>query len=275
MMSPDSTKSDEKDRLINLIAAQYVLGTLSASTRMRFQQLMQHQPELLKLTHAWERRLNPLAQLLEPQAVPEVVWQRIEAVLDQLHSTSNAKSTSSLNAANDPTVFDVATDTITAPTIQPIKSQTYWKPFAWLSSAVAAGLMLFIVVKIPMLQTDPVPVMAQAQPVAIQDIAVLSDNEKQPAWIVRKQGNHLILQQLNAYSVPTQNDLELWSIAASPNAVPQSLGLVRVTDGKAVLSQAQTTQMSSDSILALSLEPKNGSPTGLPTGSVLYSGKVV
>jgi anti-sigma-K factor RskA len=27
--------------------------------------------------------------------------------------------------------------------------------------------------------------------------------------------------------------------------------------------------------LAISLEPKNGSPTGQPTGAVLYTGKVV
>lgn len=272
MMPPDSNTADEKDRLFNLIAAQYVLGTLSGSTRMRFQQLMQQQPELLKLTHAWERRLNPLAQLLEPQVVPEVVWQRIEAVLDQLQSTNLiTKTTTNLNAAND----SIAVDGMTAPTNMPMKNQTYWKPFAWLSSAVAAGLMLFIVVKLPMLQNNPAPGIAQTQPIAIQDIAVLSDNDKQPAWIVRQQGDSLILQQLNAYRVPSQNDLELWSIAASPDAVPQSLGLVRITDGKAVLSQAQTALISSSTILALSLEPKNGSPTGLPTGSVLYSGKVV
>jgi len=45
----------------SLLAAQYVLGTLSPAERLEFQTQLQQQPALRTLTHAWERRLNPLA----------------------------------------------------------------------------------------------------------------------------------------------------------------------------------------------------------------------
>jgi len=61
---------------LNLIAAQYVLGTLSASARLRFQARLQQEPELRALTHAWERRLNPLTDLLLPQEVSPEVWKK-------------------------------------------------------------------------------------------------------------------------------------------------------------------------------------------------------
>ena len=268
-----STQQHEKDRLINLIAAQYVLGTLSTSARQRFQQLMQQQPELLKLTYAWERHFSPLAQLLEPTAVPDVVWTRIERVLDQIQSVdSDLKTSSALNAANDQnTVVADNTGSITPP----LKNQAYWKPLAWLSTAMAAGLALFIVVNQPLLHDNTQPVVAHAQPVVIKDVAVLSDTNQQPAWIVRLRGSTLELNQLNRYNVPEQNDLELWSIASDSAAVPKSLGIVRLNNGKAELNDVQKSLITSSSVLALSLEPKNGSPTGLPTGAVLYSGKVV
>ncbi len=275
-------QQNNKDRLTNLIAAQYVLGTLSTSARQRFQQLMQQQPELLKLTHAWERHFSPLAQLLEPQAVPDGVWARIENALDQIQTIdSNVKLSSSFNAANDQDIGIANTDTTasmknsTSSTATHLKSYTFWKPMAWLSSAVAAGLALFIVVNLPHLQDNAVPVVAQAQPIAIKDVAVLSDNEQQPAWIVRLQGRTLSLHQLNSYNVPEQHDLELWSIGSDSAAVPKSLGVVRLNNGKAELDGIQTSLLTRSSALALSLEPKNGSPTGLPTGTVLYSGKVV
>lgn len=275
-------QQNDKDRLTNLIAAQYVLGTLSTSARQRFQQLMQQQPELLKLTHAWERHFSPLAQLLEPQAVPDGVWARIENALDQIQSIdSNVKLSSSFNAANDQNIGIADTDTTalmknsTSSTTTHLKNHTFWKPMAWLSSAVAAGLALFIVVNLPHLQDNAVPVVAQIQPLAIKDVAVLSDNEQQPAWIVRLQGTTLSLHQLNSYNVPEQHDLELWSIGSDSGAVPKSLGVVRLNNGKAELDGIQTSLLTRSSALALSLEPKNGSPTGLPTGTVLYSGKVV
>jgi anti-sigma-K factor RskA len=107
----------------------------------------------------------------------------------------------------------------------------------------------------------------------IRDVAVLSADDKSAAWVVRQQDQQLVLTDVGAATVPSDRDLELWSIQGS--AAPRSLGVIKLKDGQAMLSQVQRDLISKDSILAISLEPTGGSPTGAPTGAVLYTGKIV
>jgi anti-sigma-K factor RskA len=56
---------------------------------------------------------------------------------------------------------------------------------------------------------------------------------------------------------------------------PQSLGLIDSTTAARVALSAPAEQaLRNIPALAVSLEPRGGSPTGLPTGPVLYSGPV-
>lgn len=294
-MSTPTAEHDPNDpkALLNLIAAQYVLGTLSVSARQRIQTLLPQQPALRQMIYAWERRLNPLAELLAPQPVPQQVWQRIEAKLQILSPLAQHDLAAAQPAQNHPAQPHSEPDhnpslpadsprssTVKQGPVQlrPAKKSTrnlaaIWQPWAWASTAIAAGLALFIAVNPQLMSGNPPAVVVQAQPVPSRDIAVLSDDSKQPAWIVRQQGNTLLLSQMGDYQVPSGRDLELWSIQGK--AAPQSLGVVRIQQGKAALSVAQAPLLSADTILAISLEPRNGSPTGQPTGSVLYSGKVI
>jgi anti-sigma-K factor RskA len=67
--------------------------------------------------------------------------------------------------------------------------------------------------------------------------------------------------------------LELWALPRG--AQPRSLGLV--SDQKAILRLAAAADQSLGDVpaLAVSLEPQGGSPTGQPTGPVLYMGPCV
>ena len=73
-MSRDETELD---------AGEYVLGTLDPEERRRFARNLDGNAELKRLTEAWERRLEPLSEALDPVAPPEDLWSRIEAGLDQ------------------------------------------------------------------------------------------------------------------------------------------------------------------------------------------------
>lgn len=252
----DLKSDDGGDPPLNLIAAQYVLGTLSASARLRFQSRLQEESELRTLTHAWERRLNPLTHLLNPQPVPPELWQKIEARLDGISNTEIA-STPSIASVQNRQKFAA--------------NDHFWQSLAWISTGIAAGLALFLFVR-PAINTVGQPVVAQ-QSEAIRDVAVLSTDKNSPAWIVRQQGHSLILSTLNAQSVPSDRDLELWSI--HDKAAPRSLGVIRLINGQAKISAVTADLISKDVTLAISLEPKNGSPTGQPTGAVLYTGKIV
>lgn len=251
-----STPLSHEQHPLNLIAAQYVLGVLSASARERVQTRMLREPELRDLVQYWERKLNPLAALVKPEQVPPQVWQMIDAAIN--HQTA---------PVSRPTPIVSAAPAPSAPA-----NDGSWKLWTGLSSAVAAGLALFVV-----LRPDPTPQIIQSPPVIVQqvvrDLAVLSTSDNAPAWIVRQQDQQLVLTDLSAAAVPSDRDLELWSIQGS--AAPRSLGVIKLKDGQAMLSQVQSDLISKDSILAISLEPTGGSPTGAPTGAVLYTGKIV
>ncbi len=248
-----STPLSHEQHPLNLIAAQYVLGVLSASARERIQTRMLREPELRDLVQHWERKLNPLAGLIKPEPVPPQVWQRIDAQINHRP------------APIQPPASTVITNTT------PANDQS-WKWWTGFSSAIAAGLALFVVFR-----PEPTPQIIPSPPVVVQqvirDLAVLSSSDHAPAWIVRQQDQQLVLTDLSAAAVPSDRNLELWSIQGS--TAPRSLGVVKLKDGQATISQVQRDLISKDSILAISLEPIGGSPTGAPTGAILYTGKII
>lgn len=233
---------------LNVVAAHYVLGILSHADRQLFQTLLQQRPELLQLTYGWERRLNPMAYVLEPQSVPPQLWQKIERYLNQLQAIGTP-------------------DTVPSDA----KVRTFWQPWAWLSTALAAGLVLWIAMQPAPLTVSPQPVPVVAQ--QSRDIAILTGENQSASWVVRQQNDRLLLSAVGQQAIRADHDLELWVIVG--NQPPRSMGVIRLQQGEAVISSPITGQISSQMTLAISLEPKNGSPTGQPTGAVLYSGKVV
>ena len=67
---------------------------------------------------------------------------------------------------------------------------------------------------------------------------------------------------------PPDKSFELWAV--EPDQAPKSLGIVEQTSLKRVLDGVPANVT-----LAISLEPKGGSPTGAPTGPVVYTGALV
>jgi len=67
--------------------------------------------------------------------------------------------------------------------------------------------------------------------------------------------------------------LELWLLPTG--AAPRSLGVIPATGvGRVPLSTPSEIALAQIPALAVSLEPAGGSPTGAPTGPVLYTGKI-
>ena len=89
----------------------------------------------------------------------------------------------------------------------------------------------------------------------------------QPAWMLRAQDrNRIEITALNAPPATAGRAYELWLIPDA-DAPPQSLGLLPASGRQTVtVPAALRTQ------LAVSIEPAGGSPTGLPTGPVIYRG---
>jgi anti-sigma-K factor RskA len=80
----------------------------------------------------------------------------------------------------------------------------------------------------------------------------------------------MLIRAVAPATVPADRDLELWTLP--PGATqPRSLGVLPVTE--TIVTKQAAPAIGTQ--LLISLEPRGGSPTGLPTGPVLYSGKVV
>jgi anti-sigma-K factor RskA len=83
----------------------------------------------------------------------------------------------------------------------------------------------------------------------------------------------LTIKAITPLSLGADHSLQLWALPATGN--PRSLGLVPASGiAQIALPVAAGSALENIPALAVSLEPRGGSPTGLPTGPVLYSGPV-
>lgn len=222
------------------LAGEYVLGTLHGGARRRFEQLLVSDRALQQQVLIWERRLSPWLYAVSPEIVPERVWVRIQERLGQRPTTATNADT---------------------------RASGFWRWLGFGSTAVAAALAAILVLR---------PAATPPVPIASTDLAVLSTDKAEPVWIVRQKGNDVLeLSGLSQVTVPGDRDLELWSIP--DGGAPLSLGVIRrtsATHAELRLSTTARQRLASGALLAISLEPVGGSPTGAPTGPVLFTGKL-
>ena len=101
--------------------------------------------------------------------------------------------------------------------------------------------------------------------------ATLLTADAQPALKVEAHADYLQVEPLTLAAVDADRSLELWAIPA--DGKPISLGIIPAGGkGKVELNEAQKALIGKPIALAVSLEPKGGSPTAQPTGPVLYQG---
>jgi anti-sigma-K factor RskA len=126
--------------------------------------------------------------------------------------------------------------------------------FGWLSGAlVAASLVLLALATV----TPPRPEL----------VATLATADNRLAYVVSHFGDTLQVTRVAGVPAPAGKVHEFWVIA--PGAGPVSLGLLE-NDALVVAYPAPPAGF----VLAVSLEPAGGSPTGQPTGPVILTAKI-
>ncbi len=220
------------------LAGEYVLGTLSAAQRQQVVQRMQNEPVLRTAVEEWERRLLPLTSLVEEQEPSTQLWPRI--VKDLRRQSANAQSNWSA-WWND---------------------LRFWRGLAASGFAAAAVLLAVMVTRPP----TPAPNFM---------VVLVEPQERTPGWIVQASATdrQLTLTPLRPVAVPGQKALQFWTKGEGWDK-PVSLGLVE--PGKAVtLALDKLPPLQANQLFEITLEPENGSPTGRPTGPILFIGKAV
>lgn len=219
-----------------LVAGEYVLGTLPPDEARRVTLEAAGDPALADAIADWEWRLAPLASLADAVPPPAGLWPRIEA-----SAFAGSVTTLRPRPAADPSRVRL------------------WRGLAGAGFLLAASVAgVAILSRQP--ATGPVP------------LAVLSPIGARPAAFVveARRDGALSVRPIAPDAVPAGRDLELWSLPAGATA-PRALGVLPAGG----LRLAAGTLPPGGGQILVSLEPKGGSPTGLPTGPVLYGGAIV
>jgi anti-sigma-K factor RskA len=220
----------DNEVLRDKLAAEYVLGTLRAGARRRFEGWLHHDAALRLLVAEWQQRLLPMAEFSAAQQPDQRVWRDIER---RLHfRTGRQRWWDRLGL---------------------------WRGLGLASTAVALALVVAVGVR-------------QAQAPVIDHVATLTDDKAQPALLVTADSRHRTMEVKLVSDTPVPDDktLELWAIPKQ--GAPRSLGIMA---GRRVATLELNQRAIGDDVvlLAISLEPKGGSPNpNGPSGPVLYKG---
>jgi len=239
--------------LADRLAAEYVTGTLRGPARRRFEQLLPAHPQLRAAVRDWNDRLIPLAASVEPITPPVAVWQRIEARLDGAAAAVPSAAASLTPAPARPARWWLGL--------------AFWQGMTAFASVAAISFAVLLNQPAPALAPVVVVLSAASPPAGTAPGAVV------PASFVASisgDGRAVVTRPLSAVSVQADRALELWAVP--PSGAPRSLGLISPQADTRVLKQGV---LKNTAALAVSLEPPGGSPTGAPTGPILYVGKLV
>jgi anti-sigma-K factor RskA len=220
---------------LEALAAEFVLGTLDVNERRAAEARMSADPAFRATVAAWEARLQPLADGAPPVALPPGIFASIEARI-----------------AGEPRAG--------GSNVVVLRRQLRtWRIGAGVATAAAAALLAVVV-------TGAVN---RAGPAPTEFVAMLTPDGGKPAFVltVDTAKNTLSIRRV-ADSAPADKSYELWAVEPGQN--PKSLGVV---------DQASFTRSlpykPQDLVFAISLEPKGGSPTGVATGPIVFSGPLV
>lgn len=109
-------------------------------------------------------------------------------------------------------------------------------------------------------------------------LGVVQNQEAEPVWLLNTsaQQQELRLKALPAVSkVGLDQDYELWLLPSSGAPVALAIMPTEGAELRIHLSNDQVRGLLESRSLAISLEPKGGSPTGQPTGPVVYQTRLV
>jgi len=161
-----------KPELLDSLAGQYVLGTLTGLARKRFQRLMLTSSKAREATSMWEQNLNNLASAITPQIPNDEVWVQIMQRIE-----------------NKP---------------QPSKTVVHTKPSIWRTWSFVATAACII---LAFLVIQPTTSIKQTQ-----QVALVQNQDKQSLWFIDVNEQGLSIKASSQLSAQTNKDYELWMI---------------------------------------------------------------
>ena len=223
-----------RKHLADALAAEYVTGTMRGGARRRFESLLPAHSALREATLAWSERLMPLTAALAPVEPSGEVWRRISDRLDRRKSVAAGAW----------------------------ERLSFWRGLTAFASVAAIGLAVLLAN--PRAVAPPVVVVLAATGAAASGAAAAAPIVAS----ISGDGTTLVTRPIAPVALRADRSLELWAVPAQ--GAPRSLGLL--PGGSGVVALRGKVLAGTDT-LAVTIEPAGGSPTGAPTGPIVYAGK--
>ena len=238
-----STPSD--DGSPDLRYAEYVLGVLDADAREQVEREMARSEAAAAAVEGWRRRLLPLAQEIPPESPPAQLWQRIRAEL-QLDAPRRSHE-----PPGRPGVWE---------------RLRFWHRLSLATGMLLAAACVAIVVLLVRRPAGvPIPYMA----------STITETGGRVGWTATMDITRarMIVVPAAPQGVSAGRSPELWLIPHGGK--PIAVGVISATAPITIrLAPALLSRLGPTAVLAVSVEPLGGSPTGQPTGPVIGEGRI-
>lgn len=228
---------------IDMLAAEYVLGTLDAEQRQSVVARRMQEPDLDQAITDWESRLSPLNAHYDAIAPRRDLFAGIRARIgDAAKSATNQV----------PSLAEFA---------KLKRKLAVWRAGALGAAAVAASLIVAV------LATDVNGPIRDGQ-----FVAVFHRDDTQPAFVmsVDIETREVTIRPVEA-TVPEGKTYQLWIVTEETGPKPKSLGLLEnIANPTTKQLGGFDPTMLRNATFGISLEPEGGSPTGQPTGPAIH-----
>ena len=218
-----------------LLSAEYVLGVLDAPRRREAEARIARDRAFAREVAEWQNRLAPLVAEIEPVDAPLYAWPRVRSTVFGVERRSR---------------FD---------------DVSLWR---WLTAG--AGALAAAAIAFAFFATREPPAPTVVAPL----VAAINLDDGKPAFVAtidRARGTMIVMPI--AAVIPADKVPELWLIP--PGDKPHSLGVVDVAHPISVtIPAALRDAVTLQAAVAISVEPRGGSPTGQPTGPVIAKGGI-
>jgi len=270
-----------------VLAAEYVLGTLDPGEREQVETMMKVDADYRALVESWERRLGELNAMVGSVEPPPELWDRIK--------TAAFGAAQQLPLAlpevpppppeQPPPQQQPAVDS--AEVIALRGRARRWRQVTFAVGTLAACLVAVVALQVarpdllpeglrprPRIQT--VQVQGPPAPIPPQFVAVLQKGSDAPAFILTVDVATKAFTVRRVGAEPEQGkSYELWLVSDKLQK-PRSLGVIGDADftRKPTLA-AFDSDLINKATYAVTIEPEGGSPTGVATGPIVFTGKLV
>ena len=244
MSDPGRSEVDDED---SVLAAEYVLGLIEGEDRARVAYRARRDPGFGAEVDVWERRFGAFHDSVASADPSAAVWEHIARSIEP---RSNLISF-------------------------PIRPKLWDRVGPWRVATAAcliAAACLAVIVVLPRPARAPLapPI---APPVAVL-IATLSTKGGQPLFVATADARTDAVTVIPVGVIePGDRAPELWVIPVG--GAPRPIGMIGAERPHALRASALVrSAVVAKAILAVSLEPPGGSPTGAPTGPVIATGVI-